>query len=289
MVKFGVRVSAVELVAVARSWAETAIIVSTLGVVALGYLNIAQRLVQTVQDLGASAITPVSVVVFSKIRESHERLVAAYLRAMAMAYMLVAPLLTVVAVAAPLLVPLLFGDQWSASVPVAQALAIAAILTTGAMLDHGLFYGLARPGTWLVYAFAIDALTVATTAVVVTQGLVAVAVAFVGVAFVATVSRWLLVGKILACPASQVAGPFGLSAVITAISALAGYLVSEAAAGWPAVLVLFLTTAAVGVTYVFVLRLLQRRLLDYLLGSMPLPVRLEQLGRVLLRLPIRTA
>jgi O-antigen/teichoic acid export membrane protein len=287
MATFGVRVSSVEIVAVARSWAETAIIVSTLGVVALGYLSIAQRLVQTVQDLGASAILPVSVVVFSRIRESRERLVSAYLRATAMAYTLVSPLLAVVAVGAPVLGPLLFGDQWSASVPVAQALAIAAILTLGAMLDHGLFYGLGRPGIWLVYAVAIDAITVAATAVVAKQGLVAVAVAFIGVAFVATAVRWFLVGKVLHRPTAEVASPFALAATATTVSMLAGYLVAQSVTGSPALVALALTTAAIGISHLVVVRVLQRPVLSYCLDTLPIPVRFRTPARRLLCLPDR--
>ena len=75
----------------------------------------------------------------------------------------------------------------------AQALAFAGIITLGAMLDHGLFYGLGRPGTWLGYAVVVDGATVATTAVAVRWGLGGVAVGFVVVAFVATVARWVLV------------------------------------------------------------------------------------------------
>ena len=66
--------------------------------------------------------------------------------------------------------------------PPAQALAVAGIITLGAMLDHGLFYGLGRPGAWLGYAVVVDTATVATTAVAVRWGLVGVAVGFVVVA-----------------------------------------------------------------------------------------------------------
>ena len=225
---------------------------------------------------------------FAKIRDSRDRLLAAYLRAMAIAYALVSPLLTVVVVAAPLLIPLLFGNQWGSSVRVAQALALAAILTLGATLDHGLFYGLGRPGTWLVYAVAIDALTVIVTALVVSRGLDAVAVAFVGVALIATAVRWVLVGKVLNCPTPRVARPFGSAAVATAVSALAGHLVLQAVTNWPTIVALIVTTAVIVITSLFVVGLLQKPILEYCLDSLPVPAQAERPLRKLLRLSTPT-
>ncbi|WP_141881771.1 oligosaccharide flippase family protein [Homoserinimonas aerilata] len=68
MARFGSQVLGVEFVAMFRAWAEAAIISTVLGMAALGYLNIAQRLVQIVQDLTGAALVPVSTVAFAKIR-----------------------------------------------------------------------------------------------------------------------------------------------------------------------------------------------------------------------------
>ena len=120
---------------------------------------------------------------------------------------MVSPLMILLVVTAPVLVPLLFGEQWQASVPPAQALAVAGIITLGAMLDHGLFYGLGRPGAWLAYAVVVDAATVATTAIAVRWGLVGVAVGFVLVAVLATVARWVLVGRVMGLAVRRSRGP----------------------------------------------------------------------------------
>ena len=163
MARFGTQVVAVDAVSAARAAGEAAIVSQALGAAALRYLSIAQRLVQVAQDVGASALVPVSTVVFSKIRETPERLRAGYVRALRIGYMAVAPLLTFVAVTAPLLVPMIFGPDWAESIPVAQALAIAAVLVLGAMIDHGLHYGVGAPGRWFAYALVIDTLTLLTT------------------------------------------------------------------------------------------------------------------------------
>lgn len=208
MTRFGGQVVSVELVAATRGWAEAAIITNVLGAAALGYLTIARRLVDVTSDMSAAAILPVSTVVFARVRESLGRLRAAYLRALGTSYGTVGLPLTFVAVSAPLVVPLVFGEGWDQSIVLAQALALAGVLTLGAMLDHGLFYGLGKPGTWLAYAIVVDALTLATTAVCVRWGLIGVALGFLSVALLATVSRWVLVGRTLAVRVGVVARPF---------------------------------------------------------------------------------
>jgi O-antigen/teichoic acid export membrane protein len=263
MFRFGTNVVGVELVALARLWAETAIVVSTLGVTALGFLNIAQRLIQATHDLSAAAILPVSTVVFSQIRETVDRLRAGYLRALALSYVVVMPVMVFVAVGAPLIVPLLFGDQWGPSIVPAQALAVAGIMTLGAMLDNGLFYGVGKPGRWLVYAIGIDVLTVAATAFASRYGLVGISVGFVVVAFVATVVRWVLVARLVDSTPWTVARPFALVSIAGVVSAAAGVaamaLMAElpSLAGLPGLVVLLVVGLVIVALHLGVVRLVQ--------------------------------
>ncbi len=258
MTHFGMSVIAVELVAVSRLWAETAIVSSTLGITGLGYLNIAQRLVQTTQDLSAAAITPVSTVVFAQIRAAVDRLARSYQQALSVTYAIVSPVLVTVAVAAPLLVPLLFGDQWDESIDPARALAVAGILTLGATLDHGLFYGAGRPGRWLGYAIVIDALTVVGTAIGVRYGLSGVAAAFVAVAVVASIVRWFMVARLLRTPVRFVAMPVLTLLPAMAASALVAGGVLWLSAGLPAVAALALIAVAAVATHVAGVWLIRR-------------------------------
>ena len=57
-----------------RNLAESWIVAVTLGTPALGLLNIGQRLVQVAQELTAASLSPVSTVVFARVRESADRL-----------------------------------------------------------------------------------------------------------------------------------------------------------------------------------------------------------------------
>jgi O-antigen/teichoic acid export membrane protein len=272
MTVFGIRVSTVDLVATVRVLAESWIVTLALGPSAMGLLNIGQRLVFVAQELVAASMVPVSTVVFARVRDSAERLRTTYLKALGVTYAVVSPMMIVLVVTAPELIPLLFGPEWSASVPPAQALALAGIIVLGAMLDHGLFYGLGRPGTWLGYAVVVEGATVATTAVAVRWGLVGVAVGFVLVAFLATVARWVLLSRTLGWPLREVAGPFFRVAPATVASMVVGAIALNALPGRPLVGVLA-AGVVTAVVYAVLLRLLARETICDALGILPVPER----------------
>ncbi len=285
MARFGYKVVAVELVAVLRSWAETVIITVSLGTTALGLLTIAQRLVQVAQELGGSAVAPVSVVVLAKVRDTPERLRQAYRRASSLTYGAVTPLLAYIAVAAPLVIPLLFGSQWTDSVPVSRGLAVAGILTIGAFLDHGLFYAIGRPGKWFVYATVTDAVTVGATALAVSRGLTAVAWAFVGVATAATLVRWVLVSKEIGTRYADLARSFGAVGLCALGSAASGLLVLTTMPG-PMVIRAGVVGAVMVVVHVVLLRLVLPRTYADALELGPLPTRTRTRLKRLSRLPV---
>ncbi len=266
MFRYGASVVNVEVVALLRTWAENAIIVAHLGLTAMGYLSIAQRLVQVAQDLTASAVTPVTTVVFAQIRADRPRLSAAYLRSQAVVYAVVVASMMIIVSAGPSVTQVVFGSGWDESVVQAQALALAGILTAGAALDHGLLYGLGRPGLWLGYAVVVDAATVAVTAVLASRGLGAVALGFVGVALGATLLRWPMVSKQLRLPVRVVALQFGRALLVAVLAGGAGIGAYRLTDGLPDLVRILLVLVAVGAVWVGSVRLLLSRALSELVG-----------------------
>jgi O-antigen/teichoic acid export membrane protein len=269
MARFGSKVLGVEFVAMCRAWVEAAIISSTLGIAALGYLNIAQRLVQIVQDLTGAALVPVSTVAFAKIRESSYRLQSAYVRALRMTYAAMSPPLVLLAVAAPLIIPMVFGDGWNESARVAQILALAGIMVVGATLDLGLFYGVGKPGQWFVYAVVIDTCTVAVTAITAQWGLEAVAYGFLAVATFATAIRWFLAAKLLLASPRALVGPFGFLMAAVLAGGGAGLVALVVSSDLQPIIRIALTGLAVLLAYVVVVRLLARQVIDELANYLP--------------------
>ncbi|MFF2271644.1 lipopolysaccharide biosynthesis protein [Agromyces sp. NPDC058136] len=266
MARFGGNVLAVESVALGRAWAEAAIISSALGMAALGYLSIAQRLVQIVQDLTGAALVPVSTVTFAKVRGDSERLRSAYVRALRVTYAVMSPPLLLLAVAAPLIIPIVFGDGWEESWGLTRILALASILVVGANLDNGLFYGLGRPGRWFAYALVVDVCTVAATAVTAHWGLQAVAYGFLVVAALATIGRLFLVARLLRTNAGSLAGPLGFLTAAVVGAGVAGWLVLSVTADLAPILRIVLVGLAVLAAYLVVIRLLARQVIDEMTG-----------------------
>lgn len=266
MVRFGTQVLGVEFVAMTRAWAEAAIVSAALGLSALGYLNIAQRLVAIVQDLTGAALIPVSTVAFAKLRQYRERLRQAYIRALRLTYALIAPPLVLLAVAAALIIPLAFGQGWVPSNQATQILALAGTVSVGASLDNGLFYGLGKPGRWFAYALATDVVTVATTAVCTRWGITGVATGFLCVCLAATIGRWFIVSRLLSTPVRVVAAPFGFLAVSVVVGGLAGLGVLQLTAGIGTIWSIILVGLTIGVCHLVVLLLLARPAAQDLLG-----------------------
>ncbi|WP_328698644.1 oligosaccharide flippase family protein [Cellulomonas citrea] len=290
MAGFGSQVVVVELVAVARAWGETAIIASVLGATGLGYLSIAKKLIETVQDLSASAIFPVATVVFAKTREDVEHLRSAYHRALSACYTTVSLPLGLVVAAGPLIVPVLFGGGWGTSAGVAQVLALAAVFTMGATLDHGLFYGVGKPGNWLWYSVVIDGLTLAVTALTVRWGLLGVACGFALVAFGATVLRWFLVARLLETRATNIATPLVRAAPIMIGSTAVGLLVVVLTSGFDDLLRLVLVGVAMSLVQVVLAILVEPAVaVDLLRGLRVGRIAPGLVARVEARLPATAA
>lgn len=245
MIRFGVQVVGNGLVSVFRGWGETAIIVAGLGIRELGYFSVAQRLVQAAADFSGSAIFPVSTVAFAKSNSSLERLRTAHARAISVSQSVVTPLMIYIAVTASLLVPFLFGSEWTLSAEVAQPLALAAALSFGVNIDHGLHNGVGRPGRWLGFSIAIMAVSVGLMVLAVPHGAVVVGWAYVLTAVVETLGRWFVVGGLLQQGPFVTGRPMFQILPAATISAGAGYAVLLAL--WPAP-----TLVSLGVTAVIV-------------------------------------
>lgn len=270
---FGIHVVGSGLVFLARTWAETGIIAAGLGIRELGYFNIAQRLVQTATELSGAALHPVSTVAFAKVSGSTDRLRDAHTRAAAASQTVVTPLMVFIVVAAPVLLPFLFGPEWTVSAAIAQPLAIAAVLAFGAQLDHGLFDGAGRPGRWLAFASVICLGSIALTSLTVAHGVVVVASAFVATASIELFGRWLIVGRLLEMNPLTAAKPFLLVVPSAVMSALAGIAVMALLASAPPVISLGATGLAVLTAHLVGVRFFTPRTWVDLRGLVPIPAR----------------
>lgn len=254
---FGVKVLASELIGVSRAWLETAIIIAGLGVREMGYVNIAQRLVQTAQDLSVAALSPVSMVAFSQVRDDPVRLRSSYVRASSIAHTVVAPLMVYVAVSAPVLVPFLFGADKSPSAIAVPALAAVFLISVGWPIDQGLHIGMGRPGPWLALVAIAYTSSTAMLAVGVQFGLSVLLLTWVAGAFVESVIRWIAVSRLTGVTVWQAARPLLAALGPAVIAAVAGLAMMQAMAHAPQVLTLACVGILVVLVYLLALRFLR--------------------------------
>ena len=254
MFAFGTGVIGTEIVGMIRQWLENAIVVTTLGVSGLGYLNIAQRLVQIAQDMTLAAISQVTFVVFTQMRDAIEQLSASYFRVLALSLTLITPIMVYLAVTAPLLIPLIFGSQWDDSILPAQAYAIAGILSLG-LIDQGLLYALGKPRAWFTYALAVDVCAVAITWLAAPHGLVAIAYGALVLAAGGSLLRWMMVGRELQTGWARLAAANLRIAGIAAVSGVAGLLVFRSTLDWHFLVTLGLTGLVTILVYLALTRL----------------------------------
>lgn len=229
------------------------IITATLGVIALGYLNIVQRLVRVVTDVVLSVILQVSTVAFAMIRESVERLRSGYLRSFSTMYTLLVPLMVFIAASAPHLVPFMYGNQWHASIAPGEILAFTAVFLVDS-LDHALYAGIGRPRLWTTYALYSSVMLVAATWIGSSGGLQGVVVAGLVANIAVTLIRWFVTARQLQTNGWALIRRFVQVGIAGAAAGGVGYLVARLASGFPDLFGVILVGTTVLVVYVPVFR-----------------------------------
>ncbi len=167
------------------------------------------------------------------------------------------------------LVPFLFGQDWGISAAVTQPLALAAVLSFGRELDHGLLDGVGRPGRWLAFTTVICTLSVGLVACAVPYGVLVIAGVYLLVAFVELVGRWFVVGHFLEAGALRTARPFLLVLPAAIASALAGLASMALLAPAPALVTIAVTGVVVLAVHVVVIRLVTPATWSEILALLP--------------------
>lgn len=277
MAKFGLPVVGSGLVGMARSWLETVIIISGLGVREMGFIFIAQRLVLTAQELSVSALLPVATSAFSRVRGDAARLKSAYLRASAIAYAAVTPLLVFVAVSAHELIPFLFGDANALSAAVTPALVAIVLVNVSWAIDQGLYLGTGRPSRWFALVAFCSVGALAALAISVQFGLTALLATWVAVAVAETVVRWFVVRPVVKAPLAAIVSPLLGVLFPAATAAAVGWGLMRVLGGQLPLVQLALTGLGVLTVYLAVTRFV--RPLTFTDTVTMLPARLGDLLR----------
>lgn len=127
LLRMGMQVTSANLVLMLNTKLMDLLVGLFLGPTMLGYLRTAWRCFELVLHVCVSPLSNVSLVTFSRVRDDHARLVAAYARMVEIAALSIFPIFFGLSAVAPLAMPLVFGPQWEPSAPLIQALSLIAI------------------------------------------------------------------------------------------------------------------------------------------------------------------
>ena len=134
-----------------------------LGVTAVGYLNIAQRVVDTLYDLLGGAAYNLAFPFFARRQHDRAQMHRAFYATNEFAALSVPPIFAGLAVCAAPIVLLMLGEQWMPAVPLIQVLASAASLQFILLFANAAIMASGRPGvlfclSLVTFVFAIGGL-----------------------------------------------------------------------------------------------------------------------------------
>jgi PST family polysaccharide transporter len=134
----------------------------TLGVTAVGYMNIASRVVDTVFDLFGGAAHNLALSVFARRQTDRDAMNRAFQQATQFAAMGMLPLFAGLAFCAPQTVALVLGTEWLPAVPLIQIMSVGAMAQFIFLFPNAAVTALGRPG--LIFAMSLFSTTVVVVA-----------------------------------------------------------------------------------------------------------------------------
>lgn len=175
---FGVFVSGSRIGGYAASNIDNFIVGKVLGALALGLYNLAYRLMLFPILKVADVVASVTMPALSVMQDNRQALVNAHRKTIALTFALCMPASVGIAVAAPVLIPAVFGAAWLPAVGCVQVLALNGVRLVLNRLNGSVFQATGRP----MWDFGVTAVTFVLYLVgflaTVQHGIVAVAWAF---------------------------------------------------------------------------------------------------------------
>lgn len=162
LVSFGVFSVGTRLVWLAGGRVFVLLVGSLAGVAAVGYLNIAQRLVDTLFDLLAGAAHNLALPVLSRRQSDRPALIRTYKLATEFTALTTVPIFGGLALCAAPLISVLLGDGWLTAAPIVWVLALGALLQFVFLFGPTTLTALGRPG--IVLAISLLSLSAAMVA-----------------------------------------------------------------------------------------------------------------------------
>lgn len=146
-----------------------------LGLTALGYYVLANKIILTIGQFLIVAVPRIGVSVFSRIQQDTPRVKKALHEAVRLSSMILLPVYVGIMITAPQLVPLVFGTKWIPSVPILQLLSCMGVFLSLSSWNNIVLLALGKPKVlFKIYLTTTVAVLIALTGSV-SFGLLAIA------------------------------------------------------------------------------------------------------------------
>jgi O-antigen/teichoic acid export membrane protein len=251
-----------------------------LGPTLLGYYTIGYRLLMTMIRLVTGIINAVAFPTFSRLQHRLDRMRFAFYRVTQYTSLLAFPVFIGLAVLAPELIPVLFGDQWLPSIPVMQVLALIGILQSVLAFNGSVIRASGKPSWELGIMFLNATCSVTAFLLAVHWGIVAVAASFVIAGYLVAPVSYIAVRKRIQVSFRTYLGQFvaPLSASLVMVAVIMGLKQALRQQVVNLYLQVFLYVAAGALTYLLVIVLIARSLALQVLGHVRLALPDTNLG-----------
>jgi PST family polysaccharide transporter len=160
LLRYGQHIVLTSFIGLLRRRSDQLSILTAMGDASLGIYFIASR-IPDIAIAGVSVtLSKIVFPTFSNASDDHERLIGMYLKTIYGSMLLIAPIAVGIMCIAPLVVPLLFGEGWSAAIPVLVVLAFSGIPQTIGWTAGDVFKAKGRPELLSYISVAQTAVTV---------------------------------------------------------------------------------------------------------------------------------
>lgn len=201
MARFGVPLVASRVIGSGSTWVTTSLVSRGLGLAAVGYYSMGNRVVQMIVESVGQAAREFSPAMIASVKGDRDRVVNAYLRGKSVVVALMVPPLLALAINAPLLISPVLGVKWEPVVPVLQLLALGGVArVAGWTLSSPLLLALGRPRMQLFAVSVHAVLAVSVTIVTAQISVVAVAAGIAAVLVLVAPVPLLQAGSLLGLP-----------------------------------------------------------------------------------------
>jgi PST family polysaccharide transporter len=175
---FGVRVMGSDVLNFVSRNADNLLIGALLGTVPLGFYAVGYRILETTQQLLISITRKVTFPALAALQSEPERMQRAFFRLTKAGSAVIMPGYIAMALMAPELIVVVFGDRWADSGPVASALFLCGPALSVQAFSGPLLYAAGHPGVFLRFQVIRMVANVIGFIIAVPFGIVAVAAAF---------------------------------------------------------------------------------------------------------------